>query len=320
MKISNQNQSTHCQSLFYACLSLGCAFNLVTVALLYPAFCYANPDGLQVANGQISVVASRPDMTTIANTPSRVINWQNVTIAQNELTQLIQKNNQTAIHNTNFETTQTFNSATIIPALGTNSQYFGTSHYGSWQNLKSSCICQNGMIAGSFSFITAGALPVFPRFDQSMSGSFTININNISNLNLSYIDFLYDNYLFIAASSRASLVGGIIRSGNDDNIMLIPSQIENNGIIKSDGDSITLAAGQELIITNQYDPDIGFRIQAPADNALNLGKLLTEESAVDIFVKSIKHSSEINADSVEMDVQGNIRLVAQKTTSQEAVR
>lgn len=227
------------------------------------------------------------------------------------LPQLIQKNNQTTIHNINFETTQTFNGATItnIPALSSNWKNFETSYYASLQNIKGSYSYPSGIIAW--------ALPVFPRFNQNMSGSFTINniSNNISTLNLSYLDFLYDNYLFIATSSRASLFnGGIIRSGNDDNIMLIPSQIENNGIIKNDGDSITLAAGQELIITNQYDPDIRFRIQAPADNALNLGKLLTEENAVDVFVKSIKHSSEINADSVEMDVQGNIRLVAQKTT------
>lgn len=86
MTINKQNQLIRRQSLFGSCLSLRCANNLAIIALLYPAFCYANPNGLQVANRQIGVVASTPDLTTIANTPSRVINWQNFTIAQNELT------------------------------------------------------------------------------------------------------------------------------------------------------------------------------------------------------------------------------------------
>ncbi|MDO9140100.1 MAG: hypothetical protein Q7U38_07235, partial [Methylobacter sp.] len=140
-----------------------------------------------------------------------------------------------------------------------------------------------------------------------------------SSLNLSDQDFLSGNYHFMAGPSAGNIVNeDIIRAGKDGNVILIAPQIENNGIISSDGGAITLAAGQELTITNLDDPNIRFQVQAPSNSVLNIGQLLTEGGAINVFAGTIKHSGDISADSVEVDAQGNIRLVAQQDITLEA--
>ncbi|MFU8789302.1 MAG: beta strand repeat-containing protein [Methylobacter sp.] len=51
---------------------------------------------------------------------------------------------------------------------------------------------------------------------------------------------------------------------------------------------------------------------------LNIGQLLTEGGAINVFAGTIKHSGDISADSVEIDAQGNIRLVAQQDVTLDA--
>jgi hypothetical protein len=132
-----------------------------------------------------------------------------------------------------------------------------------------------------------------------------------STLNLSNSDFQKGNFHFIAGSNAGNISNeGIIHAGKDGNIVLIAPNIENNGIIKSEGGKIVLAAGQELILTSMDDPEIRFQVQAPKNSVLNVGQLLTEGGSINVFAGSIKHSGDISADSVEIDKQGNIRLVA----------
>jgi filamentous hemagglutinin family protein len=272
---NRKKQPAQRPSLFYASLPRR-ALHLAILAILYPSFSYANPDGAQVVSGQVSIDTATPGVTTITNSPNAIINWQNFSIAQNEITRFIQQNGQSAVLNRIIGQ----NPSEILGQLTSNGKVF--------------LINPNGIVFG------AGA---------------TIDTQGLiaSSLNLSDQDFLSGNYHFMAGSNAGNILNeGIIRAGKDGNIILIAPQIQNNGIIKSDGGSITLAAGQELTITNLDDPDIRFQIQAPTDSALNLGKLLTEGGAISVFASTIKHSGEINADSVQVDKQGNIRLVAQQ--------
>ncbi|MGZ4998421.1 MAG: two-partner secretion domain-containing protein, partial [Methylobacter sp.] len=276
MKAYRKKQPALNQSLFSGGLPLRQALNLAILAALYPAFSYANPNGAQIVSGQVSIDTATPGVTTITNSPNAIINWQNFSIAQNELTQFIQQNGQSAVLNRIIGQ----NPSEILGQLTSNGKVF--------------LINPNGIVFGAGSTIDTQGLVA-------------------SSLNLSNQDFLSGNYHFMAGSSAGNILNeGIIRAGKDGNIILIAPQIQNNGIIKSDGGSITLAAGQELTITNLDDPDIRFQIQAPADNVLNLGKLLTEGGAINVFASTIKHSGEINADSVQIDKQGNIQLVAQQ--------
>ena len=282
MKAYRKKQPALNQSLFSASLPLRRALNLAILAVLYPAFSYANPDGAQIVSGQVSIDTATPGVTTVTNSPNAIINWQNFSIAQNELTQFIQQNGQSAVLNRIIGQ----NPSEILGQLTSNGKVF--------------LINPNGIVFGAGSVIDTQGLMA-------------------SSLNLSDQDFLSGNYHFMAGSSAGNILNeGIIRAGKDGNIILIAPQIENNGIIKSDGGSITLAAGQELTITNLDDPDIRFQIQAPADSVLNLGKLLTEGGAINVFASTIKHSGEINADSVQIDKQGNIQLVAQQDITLDA--
>ncbi|WP_292432937.1 filamentous hemagglutinin N-terminal domain-containing protein [Methylobacter sp.] len=250
--------------------------HLAILAVLYPALSYANPDGAQVISGQVSIDTATPGLTTVTNSPNAIINWQNFSIGQNELTQFIQQNGQSAVLNRIIGQ----NPSEILGQLASNGKVF--------------LINPNGIVFGAGSVIDTQGLIA-------------------SSLNLSDQDFLNGNYHFMAGSGAGNIRNeGIIRAGKDGNIILIAPQIENNGIIKSDGGSITLAAGQELTITNLDNPDIRFQVQAPADSVLNLGKLLSEGGAINVFASTIKHSGEINADSVQVDKQGHIQLVAQQ--------
>jgi len=255
------------------------ALNLAILAILYPGLLSANPEGPQVINGQVTIDTGTPGVTNITNSPNAIINWQNFNIAQDEITRFIQQNGQSAVLNRIIGQ----NPSEILGQLLSNGKVF--------------LINPNGIVFGAGSVIdTQGLLA--------------------SSLNLSNRDFLTGNYHFMAGSSTGNIVNeGIIRTGKDGNIILIAPSITNNGIIKSEGGRITLAAGQELTITNLDDPEIRFQVQAPSNEVLNIGKILSQGGAIDLFANSLKHSGEINADSVEMDAQGNIRLVAKQDIS-----
>ncbi|MDO9267745.1 MAG: filamentous hemagglutinin N-terminal domain-containing protein, partial [Methylobacter sp.] len=246
MKTYRKKQSAHRQSLFGANQPLRRALNLAILAVLYPSFSYANPDGAQIASGQVSIDTATPGVTSVTNSPNAIINWQNFSIAQNELTRFIQQNGQSAVLNRIIGQ----NPSEILGQLTSNGKVF--------------LINPNGIVFGAGSTIDTQGLVA-------------------SSLNLSDQDFLSGNYHFMAGSSAGNILNeGIIRAGKDGNIILIAPTIENNGIIKSEGGAITLAAGQELTITNLDTPEIRFQIQAPADSVLNLGKLLTEGGAINV--------------------------------------
>jgi filamentous hemagglutinin family protein len=250
------------------------ALYLAIMSVLYPSFSVAAPSGAQIVSGQVSIDQSVSGVTTIKNSPNAIINWQNFNIAKNEITQFIQQNGQSAVLNRIVGG----NPSEILGSLFSNGKVF--------------LINPNGIVFGAGSQVdTQGLLA--------------------SSLNLSDNDFQKGNFHFIAGSKAGDISNeGIIHAGKDGNIVLIAPNIENNGIIKSEGGKIVLAAGQELILTSMDDPDIRFQVQAPKNHVLNVGQLLTEGGSINVFAGSIKHSGDISADSVEIDKQGNIRLVA----------
>jgi len=266
----------HGKTVFGTWLPVRQIVNLAVLAALSPLTLYANPDGAHIISGHVGIDTSTPGVTTVTNSPNAIIQWQNFNIAQDEITRFIQQNSQSAVLNRIIGE----NPSQILGQLISNGKVL--------------LINPNGIVFGADSVIDTQGLVA-------------------SSLNLSDEDFLKGNYHFMAGSSAGAIVNeGLIRAGKDGNIILIAPSITNNGIIKSEGGQITLAAGQELILTNLDDPDIRFEIQAPADTVLNLGKLLTEGGAVNVFASTIKHQGEINVDSVEVDSQGHVRLVAQQ--------
>ncbi|MDD5274537.1 MAG: filamentous hemagglutinin N-terminal domain-containing protein [Methylovulum sp.] len=270
-------QSTFGEPFFGAHRPLRRLLNLAILAALHPAPLLANPNGAHIINGQVSIDTATPGVTTITNSPNAIIQWQNFNIAQNETTRFVQQNSQSAVLNRIIGE----NPSTILGQLASNGKVF--------------LINPNGVVFGANSVVDTQGLIA-------------------SSLNLSNQDFLTGNYHFIAGSGTepgAIVNEGIIRAGKNGNIILIAPSIQNNGIIKSDGGQITLAAGKELLLTSLDNPDIRYAVQAPDNAVLNLGKLLTEGGAVNVFAGTITHSGDINADSVTVDAQGHIQLIAQ---------
>ena len=258
-----------------------CALNVALLVGLMPLLANANPTGASIVSGQVSIdTTTTPHKTTITNSPNAIINWQNFSIAQNETTQFVQQSSQSAVLNRVVGQ----NPSQILGQLYSNGKVF--------------LINPNGIVFGQ------GA---------------TVDVQGLiaSSLNLSDQDFLNgNNYHFIAGSNTGSIVNeGIIRAGTDGNILLIAPQIQNSGIIQSNGGNITLAAGQEMTLTSLVNPYIRFQIQAPANSVLNLGQLLSEGGEINVFASTITHSGAINADSVQKDKQGNIQLIAQQAVT-----
>ena len=253
-----------------------CVKNLIILALCFPPTLLANPSGSQVISGQVNIDNSVAGVTKITNSPGAIIHWQDFNIKKNEITQFIQQNSKSSVLNRIVGG----NPTEILGQLISNGKVF--------------LINPNGVVFGSGSSVDTQGLMV-------------------STLDLSNNDFKNNTFHFIAGSNTGNIRSeGIIHAGADGNILLIAPTIENTGSIKTEGGKITLAAGQEFTLTSLDNPDIQFQIQAPENNVLNIGELLTQGGAVDIFANSITHSGAINADSVSVDKQGNIQLFAKE--------
>jgi filamentous hemagglutinin family protein len=253
-----------------------CVKNLIILALCFPPTLLASPSGSQVISGQVNIDNSVAGVTKITNSPGAIIHWQDFNIKKNEITQFIQQNSKSSVLNRIVGG----NPTEILGQLISNGKVF--------------LINPNGVVFGSGSSVDTQGLMV-------------------STLDLSNNDFKNNTFHFIAGSNTGNIRSeGIIHAGADGNILLIAPTIENTGSIKTEGGKITLAAGQEFTLTSLDNPDIQFQIQAPENNVLNIGELLTQGGAVDIFANSITHSGAINADSVSVDKQGNIQLFAKE--------
>jgi|GEM_PF-1604486 len=248
--------------------------SLAIVGVLYGEGIQANPVGPSVVHGTVSIDQSTPGVTNITNSPNSVIHWQGFSIQQNEITRFLQQSSQSAVLNRVVGA----DPSQIMGQLLSNGQVF--------------LINPNGILFGADSVIdTAGFIA--------------------STLNLSNEDFLSGNYHFIAGDNAGDIDNqGIIRTGEDGHIMLIAPNIKNSGILSTEGGKITLAAGEELTITSLDDPRIRFQVQAPDHEVLNVGEVLTNGGAAGLFAGTITHSGAINANTVEIDEQGQVWLVA----------
>jgi filamentous haemagglutinin family N-terminal domain len=133
-----------------------------------------------------------------------------------------------------------------------------------------------------------------------------------STLNMTDEDFINQQLKFQGDANAGVIKNmGYIKTGANGDIYLIAPNIENSGIIETNGGNLILAAGQSVTIASLDDDHIVFDVQAPENAVVNLGQILTHGGAARIFAGTIKHSGTINADSVTRDAQGRVQLVAQ---------
>lgn len=235
----------------------------------------ANPEGAQVAHGQVGF--SRPDPKTlnINSSSNAILNWQRFSIDKSETTRFILPDTKSAI--LNRVTGQ--DPSTILGQLSSNGRVF--------------LINPNGMVFGPNAVIDTASFVA-------------------STLNTTDRDFLAGKLSFDGRADAGSIKNyGLIQARNDGGVYLIAPSIENSGVIRTETGNLLLAAGQKLTISSLDVDHISFEVQAPQSEVLNLGKLLTGGGAMGVFASSIRNHGVIEASSATVDRQGIIKLMAQ---------
>ncbi|MBT7951327.1 MAG: filamentous hemagglutinin N-terminal domain-containing protein, partial [Gammaproteobacteria bacterium] len=234
---------------------------------------FANPTGADVTRGQVQF--NHPDPTTlnITNSNGAIINWQDFSIQQNEVTRFIQGSANSAI--LNRVTGQ--DPSNILGQLLSNGRVF--------------VINPNGIVFGQNSIVdTAGLIA--------------------STLDMTDEDFINGNLKFQGENAGAIQNMGYIKAGANGDIFLIAPNIENSGVIETEGSKIILAAGEGITIASLDSDHIVFDVQAPDNEVVNLGQLITNGGAAKMFAGTIRHSGSINADSISIDEYGRVVLSA----------
>jgi filamentous hemagglutinin family protein len=237
---------------------------------------YANPQGPQVVHGQAGFSNPNPHTLHVANSPNAIINWQGFSIQSHEVTRFIQQSSNSAVLNRVTGPDPSH----LLGQLLSNGKVF--------------LINPHGMVFGPGCVIdTAGFVA--------------------STLNITDQDFLQGNLKFNGGPDSGSIVNqGFITAGKNGDIYLIAPDIENSGILHTEGGNLLLAAGESITITSLDLKDVHFEIQAPENEVLNIGKVLADGGAVNMFAGTLKHSGEIRADTVSVDETGTVILSAGK--------
>lgn len=234
----------------------------------------ANPTGAQIANGSVSIETSGAAMN-ITNSPNAIINWQGFSIGAGEITRFMQESSGSAVLNRVIGGSV----SEILGQLQSNGRVF--------------LINPNGLvIGGGASIDTAGFVG--------------------STLNITDDDFLSGRFHFQGDGGKI-VNRGYIKASDNGEVVLIAPDVENNGVIETDNGEIILAAGREVILTSLDHEHISFRVQAPGDRVLNLGKLIASDGAVGLFAGTVQQRGEISADRVSRGADGSIILQASST-------
>ncbi len=234
---------------------------------------YANPTGATYDPSQVSMATPTPNTLEITNTNGAIINWQQFSIQQNEITRFIQSGANSAVLNR----VTGGNPSSILGQLLSNGRVF--------------LINPNGIVFGPNSVIdTAGLIA--------------------STLDMTDEDFINQNLKFQGDNAADISNKGYIKAGANGDVFLIAPNIENSGIIETNGGEIILAAGESVTIASLDSDHIVFDVQAPENEVVNLGEMITNGGAAKMFAGTIKHNGSINANSISVDANGNVQLFA----------
>ena len=139
-----------------------------------------------------------------------------------------------------------------------------------------------------------------------------VNVNGLiaSSLNLTDADFLSGRYAFQGNATNGVVRNeGQITAGSFGAYLLAPN-VMNNGVIRSPGGHIALAAGTTAYLSDRADGR-GFlvEVKAPAGEALNLNSLIADGGQVSMIGRLVTQSGLVQANTVRQH-NGKIELVA----------
>ncbi|HZQ71586.1 MAG TPA: filamentous hemagglutinin N-terminal domain-containing protein, partial [Burkholderiales bacterium] len=257
--------------------AVGAAFAAAAPQLL------ANPSGGSVAAGSASFSASG-NTFTITNSPGAIINWQQFSIAKDEITRFIQQNAASSVLNRVVSQ----NPSLLLGTLQSNGRVF--------------LINPSGITFG------AGAVIDVAGFAAST-------------LNMSDADFMSGRMRFVGNGSEGGITNaGTIRTAEGGHVYLIAPNVENqaSGVITSPKGEVVIAAGNTVELVNAQTPDLRVEYTAPGNQAINAGQVIASSGSVGIYGTLIKNSGLVSASAATIGNGGKIVLKAVKDITLDA--
>jgi filamentous hemagglutinin family protein len=249
---------------------------LATCVVVASGASRANPDGVTVVNGQVTI--SRPNASTlnITNSNGSILNWNSFSIRPAETTRFIQPNAASGVLNRVLGR----DPSDLLGTLQSNGRVF--------------LVNPNGIVFGPGAVIDTAGLVA-------------------STLNMSDADFLAGRMRFATVDSAGQIVNqGTLRAGANGQILLIAPNIRNEGVIETKNGKIVLAAGRKVELTGPGLEDVYFEVQAPEDQIVNLGRIDATDGAARLFAGTLRHSGTIQANGLARDAAGEIVLTAKQ--------
>ena len=233
---------------------------------------HGNPTGATVVHGTAEFSTPGAGTLNVTTSSNAIINWQGFSIGADELTRFIQPATESAVLN---RVTGSDSSA-ILGRLLSNGRVF--------------LVNPHGIVFGENASVDTAGLVA-------------------STLGISDADFLEGDYRFDAGPDAGDIVNrGSIEAGAGGVFLLAPS-VKNSGVIHTEGGDLVLAAGRTVTLTSLDLGGVQVEVQAPEDEALNLGTLLAERGAAGVFAGSIRNAGTVEANAVTVDEDGTVHLV-----------
>ena len=213
-----------------------------------------NPTNPDVVAGN-ALFDQNGSVLSITSADGTIINWQDFSIAEGELTQFLQSGAGAAVLNRVLGT----NVSEILGQLQSNGRVF--------------LINQNGIVFGESAVIDTNGFVA-------------------STLDISNNDFL-NNVLHFQGNGGRIENRGLIRVNGNGDIALLAPDIQNSGLIQTENGQILLAAGRDIEISSTDFSHITFRVQAPGDQVVNLGQIIADQGAISLLAGRLDQQGEL---------------------------
>ncbi len=230
------------------------------------------PTGAAVVNGTAGIVTNGSAMT-ITNSPSAIVNWKTFSIGTQNSVHFQQQNAASQVLNRVVGN----DPSSILGSLSSNG--------GVW------LVNPHGVLFGANARIDVGGLVA-------------------STLAISNGDFLGGRFKFEAVNPLGGQVlnQGEISTTFGGRVWLMGDSVRNEGLIRTPGGNVVLAAGKSIELVDSGMPNVTVRVTAPENEAVNLGTLIASAGSIDVHGGIVNQQGIIRADSVGTVAAGRVDI------------